>query len=191
MKPSLLFSSLLLFCLQASAIVTISTSSLPNGTVGAPYSAAITAKSGCTPYLWTVTGTLPTGVTFTPISSTRVLSLSGTPTTAGSYVFTALVKGCGGHTSQVSYTVAVQAAAVHLVNLNWSASSSTEIAGYNLYRGTDGVNWQKINLGGLIASTLYSDSSAANGTTYYYTATAVNLSGMESAKPTPIRVVIP
>lgn len=191
MRPSLLFSLLAVFCMQATTAVTISTSPLPNGTVGAPYSASITAKSGCTPYVWTVTGTLPPGVALTSTNNTQTLSLSGTPTTAGSYVFTASVRGCGGHTSKVSYTVAIQAAAVHLVNLHWSASTSTEIAGYNLYRGTDGVNWQKINSGGLIASTLYSDSSVANGTTYYYTATAMNLLGMESAKAAPIQVRIP
>ena len=85
----------------------------------------------------------------------------------------------------------IQSVAVHVVNLSWNASASPNIAGYNMYRGHDGVNWQRINSGGLIASILYSDSTAANGSTYYYAATAVNISGVESAKSTPIPVIIP
>jgi fibronectin type 3 domain-containing protein len=53
------------------------------------------------------------------------------------------------------------------------------------------VNWQRINSGGLIASTLYSDLTASNGSTYYYAATAVNISGAESAKSTPFQVAVP
>lgn len=60
-----------------------------------------------------------------------------------------------------------------------------------MYRGSDGVNWQKISVMGLIASTLYSDSTVANGTTYYYAATAVDLSGMESAKSAAVEVTVP
>ena len=60
-----------------------------------------------------------------------------------------------------------------------------------MYRGHDGVNWQRINSGGLIASTLYSDLTAANNSTYYYAATAVNILGAEGGKSPPIPVIIP
>ena len=57
----------------------ITTSSLPNGTVGAAYSQTLTAISGTTPYNWTiVSGTLPAGLS---LSSSGIIS--GTPTTAG------------------------------------------------------------------------------------------------------------
>ena len=185
----------LLFCIgiysaQSFAGVTISTLTLPNGTVGTSYSATITAKNGCTPYVWTLTGALPTGVGWSASSNTQKVTLSGTPTAAASFSFTAQVKGCGGRISKVSYNIAIQPAAVHVVELSWNASTSTNIAGYNIYRGGDGVNWQLIN-SGLIPAMLYSDSSVASGSSYYYAATAVDISGVESVKSDAIQVTIP
>ena len=57
----------------------ITTSSLPNGTVGVAYSQTLAVTGGTTPYTWTIaSGTLPAGLT---LSSGGVIS--GTPTTAG------------------------------------------------------------------------------------------------------------
>ena len=62
-----------------STALSISTSTLPNGTVGVAYSQTLTATGGTTPYTWTITsGTLPNGLS---LSSSGVIS--GTPTTAG------------------------------------------------------------------------------------------------------------
>jgi hypothetical protein len=185
----------LLFCValysaQSLASVTISTLTLPNGTVGTLYSATITAKNGCTPYAWTLTGALPSGVVWSASSNTQKVNLSGTPTSASTFSFTAQVKGCGGKISKVSYSIAIQPAAVHVVDLSWNASTSSNVAGYNMYRGADGVNWQLIN-SGLIPATLYSDSSVASGSSYYYAATAVDIGGLESVKSAPIQVTIP
>jgi large repetitive protein len=185
----LLLFSLVALSTQLVANVTIATPTLPNGTSGTSYSATITAKNGCTPYVWTISGALPAGVIST-VNKTS-LSLTGTPTKAAAYSFSVLVKGCGGKTSQVSYAVVIQAAAVHVVNMSWVASTSPDVAGYNMYRAPDGVTWRKINSGGLIAWTLYSDSSGANHTTYYYAATSVNIFGTESSKSASVSVVVP
>ena len=175
---------------QCLANVSITTTTLPNGTVGTSYTATIAANNGCTPYRWTLTGNLPAGIQYGAQNAGRSLILSGTPTTASTYKFTATVTGCQGHQSQVSYTVVIQPVPFHLVDVSWIASNSQNIAGYNVYRGADGVNWQRIN-SGLIASTLYDDSTASNGSAYYYATTAVNISGIESAKSTALRVIIP
>ena len=84
----------------------------------------------------------------------------------------------------------IQATANHIVDLSWKASTSGDVAGYNVYRSPDAATWKKINAS-LIASTLYSDSTAANGSTYYYAATAVDISGHESKKTAAIKVSIP
>jgi fibronectin type 3 domain-containing protein len=76
------------------------------------------------------------------------------------------------------------------VDLKWKASTSPHIAGYNVYRGPNGTNWKKINAS-LIASTLYDDSTVANGSTYYYATTAVNIEGEESPKSARVKAVIP
>src|SRR5579871_690969 len=63
--------------------VSITTNSLPSGTVGTPYSQTIAAVNGTTPYTFGVaTGTLPAGLT---LSTSGVIS--GTPTAAGSSTF--------------------------------------------------------------------------------------------------------
>jgi len=195
MKVFPLSLSLILVAFSASqcpaADLKINTSSVPNGTASTAYSAVIQASGGCVPYKWTLaSGKLPSGITAKASSSTRSLTLSGTPAAAGSYSFAEKVTGCGGGTVQASYKIVVQSGANHVVNLTWKASSSKNIAGYNLYRSTDSANWKKINVS-LIASTLYSDSTVANSTTYYYEAAAVNISGVESAKTPPVKSVIP
>lgn len=78
----------------------------------------------------------------------------------------------------------------HVVDLSWKASTSTDVVGYNAYRSLDGATWKKINAS-TIASTLYSDSTVANSTTYYYAATAVDIYGKESSKTASIKAVVP
>jgi hypothetical protein len=171
--------------------VAITTTSLPNGTAKTAYSAVIKASGGCTPYKWTLaSGALPAGVTAKVSSTTTSLTLSGTPTTAATYSFTEKVTGCGGLASQKSYKVVIQATANHVVGLNWKASTTSDVVGYNVYRGVNGTTWTKINAS-MIASTLYSDSTVANGTTYYYAATAVDIYGHESTKTSAIKAVVP
>ena len=182
---------LLVLASQSLASVTITTSTLPNGTVQTAYSAAIQGSGGCTPYSWAiVSGTLPAGVNWKTSGNTTSLDLTGIPTTAASYSFIVSVTGCGKHVAKKAYTVVIQSGANDVVELNWSASTSNDVAGYNIYRSPDGTNWTKINAS-LVASTTYSDSTVANGSTYYYAATAVDISGDESDETSPVEVVIP
>lgn len=192
MKSWLLSLLLVIFVSRfAAAVVTITTTSVPNGTAKTAYSAVINASSGCTPYKWTIaSGALPGGVTAKVSSTTTTLTLAGTPTTAATYSFTVKVTGCGGGVSQKAYKVAIQATANHVVDLSWTASTSSSIVGYNIYRSPDAATWKKINPS-LTASTLYSDSTVANGTMYYYAATAVDSSGRESVKTAPVKAVVP
>jgi len=68
--------------------LTVTTQSLPNGTVGVAYSAALTASGGTTPYTWSISaGALPSNLTLA--ASTGVIS--GKPSTAGTSNFTVKV----------------------------------------------------------------------------------------------------
>ena len=70
------------------ADLVITTTSLPDGTVGVAYSETLTAAGGVTPYTWSIaSGSLPSGLSLN--SSTG--QISGTPTTAGTSNFTARV----------------------------------------------------------------------------------------------------
>lgn len=169
----------------------ITTAAVPNGTVGSAYSASVEASGGCTPYKWAITsGILPPGVTATPSSNTTSLNFNGTPTTANAYLFKVQVTACGRRSATASYDVVIQASPNHVVDLSWNPSTTTDVSGYNVYRGPDGVNWQKINVS-LLTSTNYSDSTVANGSTYYYAATAVDVYSKESTKTPAIKVEIP
>jgi fibronectin type 3 domain-containing protein len=101
------------------------------------------------------------------------------------------VTGCGNKSSTRNYTVTIQPAAVHTVTLTWN-ESDTSVVGYNMYRGTtSGGTYTKVNTGGLIAAMLYTDSTVANGTTYYYVVTAVDNTGAESAYSNQAQATIP
>jgi len=176
----------------AAASVAIITTSLPNGVLGEPYSAVVKPSGGCTPYSWKiVSGSLPAGVIDLMSRNGTYMSLTGVPTIAKSYSFTVAVTDCGGLISKKSYTIVIQLTADHVVGLKWRASTSTGIAGYNVYRGSDGVHFRKINRGGLVAATLYDDFTVADSSTYYYAATAVNIYGKESVKTAAVKAVIP
>src|SRR5713101_8034549 len=70
------------------SVLSVTTSSLPDGTVGSPYSAALAAAGGSPPYTWALTaGSLPAGLSL----ATSTGAISGTPTTAGTSSFTVQV----------------------------------------------------------------------------------------------------
>jgi subtilisin family serine protease len=65
--------------LQAVPALSITSTALPNGQVGAAYSATLTATGGVTPYSWNLSaGALPAGLTFNVATG----QISGTPTAA-------------------------------------------------------------------------------------------------------------
>jgi hypothetical protein len=81
--------------------------------------------------------------------------------------------------------------ALHSVALSWTASTSQNVIGYNIYRGIkSGGPYSKIN-SVLNASTLYTDTTVVDGQTYYYVTTAVNSSNQESAHSNQVQAVIP
>src|SRR5579863_391337 len=73
----------------AGSQVSITTSSVPNGQVGAAYSTALAANGGTMPYTWSISaGALPAGLSLGAGNGV----ISGTPTASGSSSFTVQVK---------------------------------------------------------------------------------------------------
>jgi hypothetical protein len=72
-------------------VLTITTTSLPNGSIGSPYDVFMTAAGGTPPYMWAITaGALPPGLSMSPEGE-----ISGTPTTTGTFDFTVQVTDSG------------------------------------------------------------------------------------------------
>lgn len=82
--------------------IQIVTTTLASGVEGVPVSAGIASQYGAGGNVWALdSGTLPPGVTGIPGSGTPTVSLSGTPTSAGSYPFTVRVTdSLGGYDTQ-------------------------------------------------------------------------------------------
>ncbi|HTJ13201.1 MAG TPA: putative Ig domain-containing protein [Dinghuibacter sp.] len=90
--------------------ITVSPSTLTAATVGAAYTASITASNGSTPYTFAVTaGSLPAG-----LSLSSGGSLSGTPTAGGSFNFTVTTTDTYGFPGSQSYTLTVNPAIITL-----------------------------------------------------------------------------
>ncbi len=85
--------------------LTITTVSLPAATAGQPYSQPVSASGGQTPYTWSLlSGSLPPGLSLA--SGTPSATISGTPTSPGSYPFTVEVTD-GTQTATQALSIAV------------------------------------------------------------------------------------
>jgi hypothetical protein len=80
-QPDLLNQELQEITNDPSQQITVLTLSLPDGTVGKPYSASLDAQGGTLPYTWTISsGNLPAGLSLVPDGT-----ISGTPVAVGTY----------------------------------------------------------------------------------------------------------
>lgn len=133
--------------------VTITPATLPAGTVGTAYSQALSSSGGTAPYTYSViSGTLPAGITL----STG--TLSGTPTTAGTYTFTIQSADSAGTPGKgtILYNFVINQAPPAQggpvsVSVTWSDNSSNE-SGFEVWTSLNG------------ASYIYAGKTAANTT---------------------------
>jgi hypothetical protein len=78
----------------------------------------------------------------------------------------------------------------HTVSLSWTPGSST-YSGFNIYRGsTSGGPYTKVD-SSMIPTTSYTDATVISGQTYYYVATEVDSTGLESAYSGEVSATIP
>jgi hypothetical protein len=78
----------------------------------------------------------------------------------------------------------------HSVSLSWTPSTSV-VAGYNVYRSQiSGGPYSKLTPS-IVAANAYTDSNVQSGQTYYYVATSVTSTGVESADSTQTSATIP
>jgi len=78
------------------------------------------------------------------------------------------------------------------VILSWSASPSSGVEGYNVYRGTSQNEENPTPLNPTpINGTTYVDANVTAGKTYYYYVTAVGSDGVQSAPSAEVEATVP
>jgi hypothetical protein len=124
------------------AVLSISTTSLPFGEVGAAYSSGLVVTGGTPPYSWTVSsGALPAGLILTPATGT----VSGTPSgsASGPLIFTVTDSGSPAQEKSITLTLTISPANI-TVSASPKRSGLTETQTLPLTATTDdlaGVSW--------------------------------------------------
>lgn len=146
----------------------------PVGTVGATYPAqsppVLAVGAGTAPFTWTVSSaasTFPPGLTLGSQSEGSVVTVTGTPTTAGTYTFTAQVTDAANTTASQKMSITVDAA------LSFTTTS--------LPNGTAGTNYSgQVNAAG--GAPPYTFYGPATGT--LPTGLSMDTTGAISGEPT-------
>jgi hypothetical protein len=127
----------------------------------------------------TPNGSVTISITFNPASAAAVQGNLTISSNASNSALNISLSGTGlaAPTSQ------------HSVSLKWQASSS-QTTGYFVYRGSSSSNIAKLFVS-TIAATSYTDSSVANGQTYFYAVTSVDANNVESSPSNEVSVTIP
>ncbi|HYI94509.1 MAG TPA: putative Ig domain-containing protein [Bryobacteraceae bacterium] len=108
------------FSVQVISQLVITTENVPAASFGVAYSAGLSATGGSAPYTWALAGgALPSGLTLNPAGT-----ITGTPTAAGSFSFTAQVTDAatGIQTAQRTLTLQVSLPDVSAVNIDVPAN---------------------------------------------------------------------
>jgi centrosomal CEP192-like protein/ASPM-SPD-2-Hydin domain-containing protein/HYDIN/CFA65/VesB family protein len=143
------------------------------------------------------TGFSDTGATFPMTlnpnqSVTLTVQFDPTATGAATGKLTVSSNSTTGGTTQVTLS-GTGTAVQHSIDLSWNAPSSSAdpVAGYNVYRSTNGGgSFTKLN-SSPDGQVDYTDSAVQSGTTYMYQVKSVDASGVESSASNQISLAVP
>ncbi|MGH9736862.1 MAG: choice-of-anchor D domain-containing protein [Candidatus Acidiferrales bacterium] len=130
------------------------------------------------------------GLILSPNQS-ATLKVGFAPTTVGNVSGSVKIISNAASSPQ-SVTMSGNGVASHSVSLSWVASTSSDVVGYTVYRGTVSGSYSKIT-SAPIGNTSYSDTTVQSGQniTYYYVVTAVDSTGAESTDSNEVTATIP
>jgi hypothetical protein len=135
--------------------------------------------SGGTNATLTPNGSVAISVSFDPASAAAAQGTLSISSSASNAVLSIPLTGTGTAAAALPQSVA----------LNWQPSES-QVTGYFVYRGASESSTSRLFVTA-IAATSYTDTSVANGQTYYYAVTSVDSNNVESAPSNEISVTIP
>lgn len=139
--------------------------------IGASVSIVTPCAAPC--HLWpTVSATA--GVSGTPVNVTAGMTgtITAGPITnaSGTWWQVKLTNGTTGWTVAANYVVTSIFMDPRTVKLTWTPSDSSNVVGYNVYRGTVSTTLSKL---ALATASTYTDSTVLHGPTYFYAVTSL------------------
>jgi hypothetical protein len=118
-----------------------------------------------------------------------MIEVTFTPSAAGQRTATLSLADNAGGSPQ---TVSLSGTGTHDVILSWTASATSGVMGYYVYRGTSSGKESSTPLNSTpINGTSYADANVTAGTTYYYVVTALGSDGVESADSNEAEATVP
>lgn len=130
------------------------------------------------------------GTTLTPNQATT-LNISFSPTNPGAVTGKVTVASNATNSPTISLSGTGVQASTHSVSLTWTASVSTDVVGYNIYRSiVTGGPYSALDTIP-VATDAYQDSTVQAGQTYFYVVRAVDNEGTESPNSMEVLATIP
>jgi len=168
-----------------AAPLTITTTTLPSGTVGQNYSQTLAATGGTSPYQWAVGAGFPTFLTLDAAKGT----VSGTPTAAGTFSFLIQVTDSAKASSTGTVSLTIRNPPLNITTLAPIFSGTTGVPYVQAFRASGGnppYFWAIVsgNPGGLILDSATGDlqgTPQAAGT-FNFTVQATDQSGATAAQ---------
>jgi len=163
--------------------------SLPDGTVGVAYSGSVTATGGTKPYSFSLSG-LPDGLT-----ASAAGSVTGTPTTAGTFTVSATVSDAAGGTAAQTYTIKIAPPALSITTT--SAPNGTVGTPYSAaFAASGGTQPYTFSATGQPQGLTMSSSGTLSGTpqsagTFSVAVTVKDSTGATAGKTVSITIVLP
>ncbi|MFN0110617.1 MAG: putative Ig domain-containing protein [Blastocatellia bacterium] len=139
------------------AAITVNPTTISSGTVNATYSETFTASGGTSPHTFSLTGALPTGLSFTDPT------LSGIPTQSGIFPITVTTMDNNGCTGNRNYTLVVNCQSI-TVNPTTIATGTVNTFYNQSFTQTGGFGTTTFSLSGALPTGLSFSGSTLSGT---------------------------
>jgi uncharacterized protein YhjY with autotransporter beta-barrel domain len=173
--------------------IVLAPDTLPAGTTRVAYRQAVTASGGTAPYAYAVTaGALPPGLTLQADGT-----LSGTPTTVGSFTFTIAATDANGNGGNQVYTVTIAAPAIVLAPqaLPGATAGSAYAQRITATGGTEPLGFA-VTAGALPTGVTLATDGTLSGTptaggSFPFTATATDANGNTGSRAYTLAVAAP